>query len=282
MPSKAQATPSEATGTKLPVRLVCPPWDRRVDISWSRGKDITWNGARELTAFRMSVAMAVRASGAPPSANELANPLCGLPDKIRYMICKYLVPESDRPIRLNTGKVLYKAVWPDAAFDSLESVLADLSDYLNVCRAVRTDVLMTLLNTRRFHVVVSTFGLAKLDPMGHSWFSKYAGYMQFLTIEVDFARLGFAKEPGAALLDPLMWRFESRLLAYGEAQKARAMFQQFELDKAGFFALDPTAGINPAGVRESCRSTIHDLTVAVRRYFGNRPEDAGRGMFGRE
>jgi hypothetical protein len=279
MSSKAQASLQEAIGTKLPVRLACPPWDRRVDINWSRGKDITWGGARELTAFRTSVAIAVRASGATPAANELANPLCRLPDKIRYMICKYLLPESDKAIRLNSGKELYKAVWPEAAFEPLEGVLADLADYMNVCRAVRTDVLMTLLNTRRFHVVVSPIGLAMLDPIGHSWFGMYAGYMQFLTIEVDFARLGFAKEPGAALLDPLAGRFESRLVAYGEVQRARALFQQYELDKAGFFALDPTADMNRAGAGESCGSTVHDLTVAVRRYFGNRPEDAGRGRF---
>jgi hypothetical protein len=121
-----------------------------------------------------------------------------------------------------------------------------------------------------------------LDPIGRSWFGMYAGYMQFLTIEVDFARLGFAKESGAALLDPLAERFESRLVAYGEAQRARALFQQYELDKAGFFALDPTAGMNRAGAGESCGSTVHDLTVTVRRYYGNRPEDAGRGKFGRE
>lgn len=283
MPTAPTNQQTASTGVQL-VPLACPPWDRRVDVKWSRDRDITWSGATELTAFRTSVAVMARTSGHMPTSNEVSNPLCRLPDRIRYMICKYLVGGDDndddgKPIRLNTGTWLYKDVWAEGTFESLEAALGGLASYTRVCYTLRTDVLATLFNTRRFHVVVSPFPLAKLDPMSHVWFGRYGGYLQFLTIEVDFARLGMGKEPGAALLTFMEERLESRLEAYGAAQKSRALYQKILLDRDGFFGDGGRTAKMAGGAATSRATTVHDLTVIVRRYFGNRPRDAERGMF---
>ncbi|OIW28091.1 hypothetical protein CONLIGDRAFT_646289 [Coniochaeta ligniaria NRRL 30616] len=255
------------------IPLVCPAWDRRVDISWSRDADMTWSGARELSAFRVSLVQYHRENKHAPSKNDLANPLLRLPDRVRYMICKYLVPDGPNqlPIKLNNGMRLYEPVWPAVYFDKLADVLDSVSNYTSVCWGMRADILMTIMNTRRFHVVLSPFSGPMLDPIAHHWFGRYAGYIQHLAIELDFTKLGFGADPAAASLKPLVTKLTPRVEAYAVAQKKRAIQQRLLLHAAGSLAEEEREAASRGGL-----STVHSLTVAARRYFGERPAEAGR------
>jgi hypothetical protein len=188
------------------------------------------------------------------------------------MVAKYLVPDDDRrPIRLNNGTRLYRPVWLDGHFDSLESVLRAVEAYTSVCWALRADVLMTLANTRRFHVVLSPFSGPLLDPAAHRWFDAYAGHIQHLTLEVDMSKLGFGAEAAAADLRPLMTKVRPRIEAYAAAQKRRAVGQEMLLHQGGFFSLDERTAALRGGL-----TTVHELGVAARRYYGVRPGGSGR------
>ena len=266
-------------GNAQRIPLICPAWDRRVDISWSRQPHSTWSGARELTAFRTSIAHFHRESGHVPTHNDLAHPLFRLPDRVRYMICKYLVPDArgDVPIKLNNGMRHYEPVWPAVFFEDLADVLAAVADYTSVCWALRADILMTIANTRRFHVVLSPYSGPMLDPLAHKWFDQYAGYLQHLTIELDYTKLGFGRETAAAGLKPLVGKLTPRLEAFAERQKKRKLQQELLLFGPGFFnQAERTAALREGGA-EGGLATIHSLTVAARRYYGERPAGAGQG-----
>ncbi|KAB5578221.1 hypothetical protein GE09DRAFT_1214409 [Coniochaeta sp. 2T2.1] len=270
------STAESSTTGPHPIPLVCPAWDRVVDLTWSREADIPWSGARELTAFRVSLAQFHREAKRTPSTNDLSNPLFQLPDKVRYMICKYLVPDGPGPvpIKLNNGMRLYDPAWPAIYFDTLANVLSSVANYTAVCWAMRADVLVTILNTRAFHVVFSPFSGPLLDPLAFSWFGKYAGYIQRLTIELDMTKLGFGQQPGAAGLNPLVKKkLLPRVEEYAVAAKRRGIFQDLTMNPAAkFFGVEERdkARAGGGGV-----STVHSLTVAVRRYYGERPAEAG-------
>lgn len=260
------------------IPLGCPAWDRRVDVSWDRSANLSWDGARELGAFRVSLAQFHRESRHTPTANDHLNPLLRLPDRVRYMVAKYLVPEHDTmmPIKLNNGLGLYEPVWAAVHFDRLADVLHAVQKYTAVCWAMRADILVTILNTRQFHVVLSPFSTPTFDPLACHWFKKYAGYIQHLTIELDFSKLGFAADPASASLKPLVSRIAAVMDDYANAQRKRNIQQELLLHTVDFFG--KTEG--KAAPRDEVRrglETVHSLTVAVRRYYGDRPAEAGRG-----
>lgn len=275
---------ADDTASAQRIPLVCPAWDRRVDISWARSGELSWDGARELGAFRVSLAQFHRESRHTPTANDHFNPLLRLPDRIRYMIAKYLVPDDADmlPIKLNNGAALYEPVWPAAYFARLADVLHAVRDYTSVCWAMRADILVTILNTRRFHVVLSPFSTPTFDPLARRWFVKYAGYIQHLTIELDFSKLGFAAAPAAANLRPLVSGMAAAMDEYANAQRKRSIQQEILLNTAEVFFSRPDAQNALRGDARRGRDTVHSLTLAARRYFGDRPAEAGRGKFYRK
>jgi len=260
------------------IPLVRPAWDRRVDITWDRDNDLSWGAARELSAFRVSLHQFHREAKHIPSANDLGNQLFRLPDRVRYMIAKYLAPDraTMMPIKLNNGMRLYEPVWPATYFDNLADVLRSVRPYTSVCWAMRADIFVTILNTRAFHVVMSPYSGPLLDPLAHHWFGRYAGYIQHLTIELDFTKLGFGADPAAAELKPLVTKIKPRMEEYATAQRRRDIQQDVLLRTAVFFGKAETKTATRDGGRGGL-STVHSLTVAARRYFGERPAEAGRG-----
>jgi hypothetical protein len=254
-------------------------------MSWSRGNDLSWEGARELSAFRVSLAQFHRESKHTPTTNDLTNRLLCLPDRIRYMIAKYLVPDhthSRLPIRLNNGMQLYEPVWPTAYFDSLEEVLRSVRAYTSVCWAMRADILMTILNTRAFHIVLSPYSGRLLDPLAHHWFGRYAGYIQHLTIELDYTKLGFGADPAAASLKPLVTKILPRLGQYAKAQMQRSIQQALLLNPAVVCGKSGREKMAPMTGGCGGPSTVHNLTLAVRRYHGVRPAEASHGKSGQQ
>lgn len=253
------------------ISLVCPAWDRRIDLTWTREEGISWGGERELLAFQVSLEQFKRDEKHIPTKTDLTNPLLRLPDRVRYEICKYLVQDgpNQMPIRLNNGMRLYEPAWPAVYFESLADVLDSVSNYASVCWAMRRDILATIMNTRQFHVALSPFSGSLLDPISNCWFAKYAGYIQHVTIEIDYTKLGFGGDPGAVSLKPLVTKVLPRVEQYAVAQKKRAIQQRLLTNQPRLFAEVDRGG--------GGHSTVHSLTLAVRRYFGERPAEAGRG-----
>jgi hypothetical protein len=134
--------------------------------------------------------------------------------------------------------------WSTDYFDSVESVLSPLGSYTSVCSAMRADVLATLFLTRRFHVVYALGVTGTLQPAATKYMDRYGPLMAYVTLEVDFTRLGGSWKPEAANLDGL-----------AGLRGVRALVERFvERQLAG------RQGI-----------ALRDLRVLVRRYYGFRP-----------
>ncbi|KAK4141347.1 uncharacterized protein C8A04DRAFT_14155, partial [Dichotomopilus funicola] len=182
----------------------------------------------------------------------------GLPAHIRFRIMKYLLHAhnpDDKPIRMNNPIDLCEAwpvnkikdrtkEWISEHFDSLESVLYSLSNYISTCSAMRADVLAALFLTRRFHVVYSPYVSGKIHYSAIKYMDRYGHLMASIAVEVDFTKLAGSYQPAGADLDAAqsMKGVVSHLKHFIDRQKMR-----------------------PEGV------PLRDLRVLVRRYYGFRP-----------
>lgn len=144
----------------------------------------------------------------------------------------------------------YRPVWPVESFVSLQRVLDELEPYTSVSFGFRADILVTLFTTRHFHVVWSPYVMPQTSPAAVYYMRRYAGIMQWLTVEFDFSKLGFGPDHGASGLLPGIWNVYPRVDEFIDSQMER--------DQA---------------------STLFSLQVLVRRYYGMRKsvsEDEGK------
>ncbi|KAK4159421.1 hypothetical protein QBC43DRAFT_361966, partial [Cladorrhinum sp. PSN259] len=131
-----------------------------------------------------------------------------LPDSVRFKITKFVLsahfsidPSKQKAIRLNSVSYL-EPIWPVhnprskqkfwtcEYFDSLQSVLAPLCKYMNTCYDMRVDFLSALFLTRRFHVVFSPFVTERTQPAATLFLDAYGPLMKWITLEVDYTKLG--------------------------------------------------------------------------------------------
>ncbi|AEO68169.1 uncharacterized protein THITE_117561 [Thermothielavioides terrestris NRRL 8126] len=183
-----------------------------------------------------------------------------LPNAVRFKITKYIVQsyshhDHDRPIRMNKRSFL-RPCWPvdeprpgqsspTDSFESLESVLGSLHNYMSVCSAMRADVLATLFLTRRFHVVYALGVTETLQPAATRYMDMYGPLMSSITLEVDFTKLGGSWQPEAANLNALI----------GLAN-VKTLVDRFVTSQLTRPASNP----------------LRDLRLLVRRYYGLRPD----------
>lgn len=178
-----------------------------------------------------------------------------LPDAVRLRVMKYVLASHshhDKPIRMNNPVFLWEAwpvnrhrkprIWSIDYFDSLESVLSSLDPYTSVCAAMRADVLAALFLVRRFHVVYSPFVGRESQPAATKYMDRYGALMASITLEVDFTKLGGGWKPEAATFDATAGLKGVKKLVEG--------FVQSQLTRS---------------------TSIQDLRVLVRRYYGVRP-----------
>lgn len=238
---------------------IYPPWERSLDVTWERDPDVTWSDLKQLMAFKTSLIKFIQDSKHLPVRNMVDTAYFRLPDAVRYRICKHLVGDGGRKaIRMNPVAA-FRRVWPDDYFESLQSVLQSLERYTSVSSGFRADILVTLFTTRHFHVVWSPYVMPLTSPAAVYFMRKYSGLMQHITLEFDLTKLGFAAEPAAHALKPGIQNIYPRVDEFVHAQKER----------------------------DRC-STIFNLRILVRRYYGNREsggnnnEDEAKGKEGRE
>jgi len=99
---------------------------------------------------------------------------------------------------------------------------------------------------RRFHVTVSPFLGPRISPLAVDFVHRHSTFMSRLIIEFDFTKLGYGPDPRARALQP------------GTVNMAgwNENFVQAQLRRGSF-------------------STLRELTLLCRRFYGNRPALGG-------
>ncbi|RGP71619.1 alpha beta hydrolase fold [Fusarium longipes] len=167
-----------------------------------------------------------------------------LPDSVRFKICLYLLPDTDKPLRLNKYP-FNRDVWRSQDFISPYSTLGLISPYLEVSFAFRADVLVAFLQKIRLHAVFSPFTGHRVSPLATTWLNTYGPYASNITIELDMSHLGCGPTPDTA-----------RLLANSEQTGLRLKnFVISQLKRC-----------------ESC--PMESLVLLCRRFYGKRPPEA--------
>ena len=256
-----------------------PPWDRTVDVVWhQRAKTPDRMERDDEFTFQENFDRLAGQSAAPPPPESpvfgLSPPgwchkhreqrhdvsrkdnsrYFALPDRVRFKVAKYVLAShnSGKPIRLN-NPVYLDPIWPigrDSArrcFDSLEEVLGSLHKYMVVCFAMRIDVLTTLFLTRRFYVIYSPFVTATTQPAAVLYMNRFGPLMKYISLEVDLSRLAGHWHPAAQWLDI------SKSL-----ERINALVAQFA---------------DRQQTRRHRDTTMRNLEILVRRYYGHRPFD---------
>ena len=280
-PKSSISTASGASDGTIAEDL--PPWDRSVDVFWSRKVPTTDHLDREDDlAFQENCVRLAEESAIinenldiHPLLREEASRTQGqrrdrtgkvnsryfqLPDRVRFMIAKNVVEShsSGKAIRLNSPVFLYpvwpvnrkaedKRIWSTDYFDSLDKVLTSLKAYTSVCFAMRVDILTTLFLTRRFHVVFSPFVTEETQPAAVLYFNRYAPLMKLITLELDLTKLGGSWRAEAVSLDmdKNLERVRRHVDTFASRQRTRRL-----------------------------GTSLQNLVVLVRRYYGFRPVDA--------
>ncbi|KAK4246562.1 hypothetical protein C7999DRAFT_15317, partial [Corynascus novoguineensis] len=190
----------------------------------------------------------------PPNSNSR---YFQFPDHIRFKIMKHLLEShnpSNKPIRMNNPVYLWEVwpvnrlrkpkVWSEDYFDSLETALSSVESYTSTCADMRADMLATLFLTRRFHVVYAPC-MGRMTQLAATYLmNKYGPLMAFITLEIDLTKFAGSWTPEAANLDA-----PKGLDGVRELVEA---FVQSQLTR-------------------SDATSVRDLRVLVRRYYGLRP-----------
>ncbi|KAL6924276.1 hypothetical protein FSHL1_001531 [Fusarium sambucinum] len=164
-----------------------------------------------------------------------------LPDSVRFQICLYLLPDNDKPLRLNKYP-FNRDVWRSQDFTSPYSTLGLLSPYLEVSFAFRADVLVTFLQQTRLHAVLSPFIGPRVSPLATTWLNTYGPYASNIVIELEMSHLAGGPTPDA-----------ERLLANSE--KTGLSFQYFVVSQ----------------LKRSYSCPLESLILLCRRFYGKRP-----------
>ncbi|KAL4728363.1 hypothetical protein ACLX1H_005108 [Fusarium chlamydosporum] len=164
-----------------------------------------------------------------------------LPDSVRLRICQYLLPDNEKPLRLNKYP-FNRDVWRSQDFASPYCTLGLISPYLEVSFAFRADVLITFLQQTRLHAVFSPFIGPRISPLATTWLNTYGPYASSIVIELDMSHLGCGPTPDAA-----------SLLANSEQTGLRLKY----------FVL--------AQLKRSEACPMESLVLLCRRFYGKRP-----------
>jgi hypothetical protein len=164
-----------------------------------------------------------------------------LPDSVRFQICLYLLPDNDKPLRLNKYP-FNRDVWRSQDFTSPYSTLGPLSPYLEVSFAFRADVLVTFLQKTRLHAVLSPFIGPRVSPLATKWLNTYGPYASNIVIELEMSHLGGGPTPDA-----------ENLLANSE--KTGLNFKYFIMSQ----------------LKRNSSCPMESLILLCRRFYGKRP-----------
>ncbi|KAJ9150460.1 hypothetical protein NKR23_g3739 [Pleurostoma richardsiae] len=185
-----------------------PAWDRTVDVEWHRYVDRsdgntsekskhTRKFAQTLSKFRLT------ADRDPDNNAQPQSRYFQLPDEIRLRVAQLLIADHDpgKPILMNMRGAELPA-WSPSSFAAFAPLLRALEPCLTTCFDLRADVMTALLMAQRFHLVFGPYVRPSLNPLATRFATRYAPCMQLVTLELDFARLGFGPSWDAAGLAP--------------------------------------------------------------------------------
>ncbi|KAK4197371.1 hypothetical protein QBC40DRAFT_285606 [Triangularia verruculosa] len=268
---------------RAPVPLEYPPWDRTVEVTWERtlnNPPDKFTFDKELSfqqgVLRLRKERTLRdpdgvhnlnrkglQDGKYPQLKGLGRlKRClyfFLPDRARFEITNMILNhlhtgnQNPKPVRMNPPRY-YEPIWPlhplngrklwtTEYLDSLSSAISPLYPYMSVCYDMRADFLAAFFLARRFHVVYSPFVVEQHCPMATLFMDAYVPLMRYITLEVDYTKLGGNVNPTAVGVD--QWRGLQRV------HQLVAKFANLQCTRAD--------GVN-----------IGNLCLMVRRYYGYR------------
>ncbi|KAI7781120.1 hypothetical protein LA080_015240 [Diaporthe eres] len=214
--------------------LPVSPFDRTVDLTWPSGRF-----EHVLTLF-----ISQYAKGRPFKKynGKKRFRYFDLPKKIRFEVMRHLVADTDtgKPILLNSKRQASPA-WPADAFVSLGSVLKPLEATMWACPRLRSEVMVVLLLTRKFHVIFSPWVKECTQPLPTTWLFRYLHLMQDVSLEIDMTKLGFGHSWESTAMDASL-------------KNISGLIRKFTAEML---------------TRNSANSMGH-LTIHCRRYFGYR------------
>lgn len=230
-------TPNTPVSPKFP-RLRPPVNVPRQNLpAWDRSFDAVCHSATTKASFEKVLSSFFENHGRKkPSSGYFR-----LPDSVRLQICRHLLPDNHKPLRLNKFP-FNRDVWRTQDFASPYSTLGQISPYLEVSFAFRADVLVAFLLETRLHAVFSPFIGPRVSPLATTWLNDYGSYASNIVVELDMSHLACGPTPDAAYLLANTEKTALRLKYFVEAQLQRS---------------------------ESC--PIESLVLLCRRFFGKRP-----------
>ncbi|WXC63085.1 hypothetical protein SNK03_008902 [Fusarium graminearum] len=207
-----------------------PAWDRAVDAVCHNAEPKKASFEKVLKAFFIDHGRRKSSVG-----------YFRLPDSVRLRICMYLLPDNDKPLRLNKFP-FNRDVWRSQDFASAYSTLGRISPYLEVSFAFRADVLITFLQKTRLHAVLSPFTGPRVSPLVTKWLNTYGTYATNITIELDMSHLSGAPAHDAAML-------------LANSEKTGLLFKDVLMSQ----------------LKRSDDCPLESLVLLCRRFYGKRP-----------
>ncbi|KAK0665959.1 hypothetical protein QBC41DRAFT_158154 [Cercophora samala] len=268
---------------RAPVPLEYPPWDRTVEVTWERtlnNPPDKYIFDQELSFQQGVLRLRKERALRDPHGTHLLNrkghqngkylqlkhlgksKQCLyflLPDRARFEITNMILNDHNtgnlnpKPVRMNPPRY-YEPIWPlhpldgrklwtTEYLDSFSSAISPLYPYMSVCYDMRVDFLAAFFLARRFHVVYSPFVAEKNCPTATLLMDSYVPLMRYITLEVDYTKLGGNVHPTAVGVD--QWRGLQRV------RQLVTRFADLQCTRAD--------GVN-----------IGNLCLMVRRYYGFR------------
>lgn len=234
---KNRSQPPTPSSQHYPLLAPVPIAHRQGLPAWDRTFDAVYHSVVKKTSFEQVLGSFLEDHARKKSRSGYFR----LPDSVRFKICQYLLPDIEKPIRLNKHS-FNRDVWRKQDFETPNSTLYELSCYFQVSFAFRADVLVTFLSRTRLHAVLSPFTGPKISPLATTWLNRYGMYASNIAIELDLTHLGCGSDPVAIDLSPSLEHVENLLQDFVSAQLKR---------------------------KESC--PMGSLVLLCRRFHGRRP-----------
>jgi hypothetical protein len=213
---KNRSQPATPLSPHYPLLAPAPVTHRQGLPAWDRTFDAVYHSAMKKASFKQILASFLENNARKKSGSGYFR----LPDSVRFKICQYLVPDTEKPVRLNKHS-FSRDVWRKQDFETPSSTLYQLSCYFQVSFTFRADVLVTFLLQTKLHAVLSPFTGPKVSPLATAWLNRYGMYASNIAIELDLTHLGCGPDPAAIDLSPSLEHVENLLQDFVSAQLKR-------------------------------------------------------------
>lgn len=174
----------------VPERLHIPPYHHQVDCEV--GYYDRADGYDSFKSSLPSLPGGYRYSQAKYMSGFGESHLLGFPLNVRFRIYEFMtesVRAKNKKIVLSPGRTV-DGFWPKKYFLEPEAVFNIIGGLSLTCFQLRHEVLTYYCSQFHFHITFNYFCSPIAAPLIHKWLPLFGNKIQYLTVEVDFTRLG--------------------------------------------------------------------------------------------